>query len=116
MDYKSPIEILTGEPIFKEMDDGVMRATVNCGVHVDKEELLKALAYDRGQYEKGYEDATKGAIVFEENDRTSRDGGYVRLTNEEAEALWIFLCDRDVPKDLQPFMNEMWDEFYYSGM
>ena len=58
MDYKSPIEIYTGELILKEMDDGVMRATVNCGVHVDKEELLKALAYDRGQYEKGYRDAT----------------------------------------------------------
>ena len=59
MDYRSPIEIYTQEPIFKEMEDGIVRATVNCGVHVDKEELLKALAYDRGQYERGYEDAKR---------------------------------------------------------
>lgn len=26
-------------------------------INVDKEELLKALIYDRGQYDKGYEDA-----------------------------------------------------------
>lgn len=27
------------------------------GINVDKEELLKALIYDRVQYDKGYEDA-----------------------------------------------------------
>ena len=54
MDYRSPIEIYTHEPIFKEMEDGVMHAVINLGVQIDKDELIRALAYDREQYEKGY--------------------------------------------------------------
>lgn len=54
MDYRSPIEICTHEPMFKEIEDGIMRATVSCGVQIDKDELIRALAYDREQYEKGY--------------------------------------------------------------
>lgn len=59
MDYKSPIELYTHGPIFKEIEDDVMRATVNVGVRIDKEELLRALAYDRGQYKAGYEAAER---------------------------------------------------------
>ena len=56
MDYKSPIEIMQAATVY-ELEGEVMRATVNVGVHVDKEELIKALAYDRDQYIKGYKDA-----------------------------------------------------------
>ena len=54
--YKSPIEIITGN-IQTQIDDEIYRAVQNVGINVDKEELLKALEYDRGQYEKGYNDA-----------------------------------------------------------
>lgn len=59
MDYRSPIEIYTHEPIFKEMEDGVIQAAISCGVQIDKDELIRALAYDREQYRAGYEAAEK---------------------------------------------------------
>lgn len=37
----------------------ILKAVQNVGVFVDKDELLKALAYDRGQYEKGFADGVK---------------------------------------------------------
>ena len=54
--YKSPIEIIQGE-MRMYMDGEILKAVQNVGVNVDKDELLKALAYDRDQYNKGYHDA-----------------------------------------------------------
>lgn len=39
----------------KELEAAVMRAVESVGIHVDREELLKALQYDRDQYQKGYD-------------------------------------------------------------
>ena len=39
-----------------QLEGEVMKAVQKVGVTVDKEELLKALKYDREQYEKGYRD------------------------------------------------------------
>jgi hypothetical protein len=50
--YEAPIQITYGQ-IKKMMEDGVLRAVQSYGVKVDKPELLRALQYDRGQYEKG---------------------------------------------------------------
>lgn len=47
--------------------------------------------------------------------RTSMDGSEVRLSTEEADVLWRYLYGRDIPKELEPFMLEMWDEFYDAG-
>lgn len=54
--YKSPIDTLISDVVTEE-ENAVMRAVVKCDINVDKDELVKALAYDRGQYEKGYADA-----------------------------------------------------------
>ena len=60
--YESPIELIVqqAQNAF-EMD--VLNNTVNIcqkySINVHPEELKKALAYDRSQYEKGYEDAKK---------------------------------------------------------
>ena len=51
--YKSPIEIITGN-IQTQIDDGIFRAIQNVGINIDREELLKALEYDRGQFEEGF--------------------------------------------------------------
>ena len=53
--YKSPIDIYLDE-IHTKIDDGVYSAVQNYGIAVDKDELLKALRYDRQQYEKGFAD------------------------------------------------------------
>jgi len=63
--YKSPIELIQtpfDDVIIKEMkerEDNAIVAEVShqLGVVVDKEELVKALNYDRQQYQQGYRDA-----------------------------------------------------------
>ena len=66
MGYKPPIDagIYADDVSYKigEMYDGaIMEAVLKVKVDVDKEELLKALEYDRGQYEAGYEQGRKDA-------------------------------------------------------
>lgn len=57
--YKSPIEIIASDmqmQIRKQQEDEIYKAVLNCEISVDKDELIKALNYDRNQYEKGYQD------------------------------------------------------------
>lgn len=39
-----------------QIEGEIYKAVMDVGVNVDKEELLKALQYDREQYQKGYKD------------------------------------------------------------
>lgn len=55
MAYKSPIEIISGE-VQTKLEGDVLKVIQNYDITVDKDELLKALAYDRDQYRKGWED------------------------------------------------------------
>lgn len=62
--YEGPIELIYSErmkEIKNGVDDTIFRAVMNVGIEVDKEELIKALEYDRDQYEKGYADGRKDA-------------------------------------------------------
>lgn len=59
--YKSPIDIIYGQ-IETQLEGDVLRAVQKVGVDVDKHELLRALQYDRDQYEKGYADGKRDAI------------------------------------------------------
>lgn len=63
--YKSPVEIIY-EEIQKEIQDDVTNNTMEViksyGIKVDPDELIKALNYDRHQYEKGYEDGYEDAV------------------------------------------------------
>lgn len=56
--YNSPITIAVREYVsaFNEaVESEIIRAVNNVAVYVDKEELVKALNYDRNQYNKGYD-------------------------------------------------------------
>ena len=55
MSYQSPIEIIYGDLKLKTENE-IVRAVQQVGINVDKEELLKALAYDRHMYERGRRD------------------------------------------------------------
>ena len=60
--YESPINIqeLTRDiqqNIKQDQEKKVMECIWEYGIKVDKEELIKALKYDRDQYTKGYNDA-----------------------------------------------------------
>jgi len=63
--YKSPIEVTSymTDTVVKqartEMDDAIYTAILNTDIIVDKDELIKAMQYDRGQYQKGYADGIK---------------------------------------------------------
>lgn len=78
--YKPPVELEyhEGAPEIKSVWDNIRDAegkildqveehvaaqcSVAVGVKIDREELIKALRYDRGQYEKGYADGKRDAI------------------------------------------------------
>lgn len=57
--YNPPIGIKTMtsrlvEEVNKDTNERIVSAVLSYGIDVDKEELLRALRYDREQYEKGY--------------------------------------------------------------
>ena len=54
--YESPVNVIMGE-MQMQVEGEIYKAIQNVGIDVNKEELLKALMYDRGQYDKGYADA-----------------------------------------------------------
>ena len=67
MSYKSPIEIATdlSNAFMLEIENEVVKAVYHVGVKVDKDELLKALVYDREQYKAGYLDGIENRIPIE---------------------------------------------------
>jgi hypothetical protein len=67
--YKAPIELISSPPKF-DIDGEIYKAVVQCGISIDKDELIRALQYDRGQYNKGYADAKTEVAreIFEEID------------------------------------------------
>jgi hypothetical protein len=55
--YESPITIAMGEVktrVEESIENNVYTAVQEYGITIDKDELMKALMYDRGQYDKGY--------------------------------------------------------------
>ena len=63
--YESPIELLITDiqhQIEKQQDEEIYKAVLNFLPNVKKEELLRALQYDRDQYDKGYADGRRDAM------------------------------------------------------
>lgn len=79
--YKSPIELIRADTLFSNtrsieeeiaeqmekpvaigIDNYILESIRRVDVIVDREELLKALAYDRQQYQKGYRDGVRDAV------------------------------------------------------
>ena len=57
--YKSPIEIKLDDIVsdaVEKVDEYIVACVQQVGVNVDKDELIKALKFDREQYEKGWND------------------------------------------------------------
>lgn len=67
--YKTPVEIIYErvDRVVKDaqeiLDDHIMKEILRAGVVVDKDELIRAMHYDRRQYEKGYQDGKDAAIA-----------------------------------------------------
>lgn len=60
MGYESPIQLIYVN-ILRQMEDGIFKAVQECDIRVDRDELIRALQYDRAQYEKGYADGIAAA-------------------------------------------------------
>lgn len=62
--YESPIEIIQHKirsDINERVDDAVYTAVIRADIHVEREELIKALKYERDQYNNGYADGMAAA-------------------------------------------------------
>ena len=67
--YESPITIKVSEiidEIVGAQDEKILRAVQRVVPEINEEELIKALRFDRGQYERGYEDARRELVSCEE--------------------------------------------------
>jgi hypothetical protein len=58
MDYESPIEIYLSQ-MQGRLEEEVYNAVQSYGIRVDKDELIKAIKYDRHQYVKGFKDGIR---------------------------------------------------------
>lgn len=73
--YESPITMIMDQMRIHQEGE-IFTAVQNIGVHVDKEELIKALAYDRNQYEKGLKDGYARGYEQAKKDIAKALGGY----------------------------------------
>lgn len=65
MAYESPIQVFIQNvncDIDETISNGIVNVIANYGIHVEQEELIKALKYDREQYQKGFADGLNGAV------------------------------------------------------
>lgn len=95
MSYKSPIETIS-QGFRVQMEDNIMKAIRSYGINVDRDELVKALQYDRNQYEEGFiagsklnTDAIKREIareIFEEIEKVVNYALCVDITDWSAYA------------------------------
>lgn len=60
--YESPIKAFV-ENVNAQLDGEVLKAVQRVGIDVDRDELIKALQYDRDQYYRGFH---AGAQVYED--------------------------------------------------
>ena len=67
MNWEPPITIVQeiASQIARDTDDYIMSEIYKTGVTVNKEELIKAINYDRDQYNKGYCDGFNTAVEME---------------------------------------------------
>lgn len=87
MSYESPIKLIQSE-----IEDGIYNK-IRIVVDVDKEELIKALRYDRNQYEKGYSDAKQDQLLCEDCKFFYENRSYYEMhkcnsSNEKGYCFW----------------------------
>lgn len=59
--YESPIKVFQGN-LEMQFEGEILKAVQRANITVDRDELIRALRYDREQYQKGFDDARKDAV------------------------------------------------------
>lgn len=106
--WESPISEIH-EQLRIKYDDGVMMAVQEVGFNVDKEELQKALIYDRNQYEKGYADGTKENGWIPCSERLPKESDVSIVFNSFSETVLV------TRKDLERGINVVSTDFVRDG-
>lgn len=71
--YDSPIKVMFGQ-MESQIDNRIMKAIQQINIEIDKEELVRALQYDRNQYDRGFADGYMAArSEFEKRLNDQRD-------------------------------------------
>ena len=91
MNYQSPIELIM-EQINLSLEGEICKAVQKVGINVDKDELTKALQYDRGQYQKGYNDRDKELV-------RCRECRFKTVTDSPSWDYWCKRNERNVDED-----------------
>lgn len=63
--YESPIKLVVQDietQMVQKEEQTILEAIRKCGVVVDKNELIKAINYERNQYSKGYKDGVNDVV------------------------------------------------------
>lgn len=101
--YESPIKMLLNG-VETSFEDGILKAVQKVNIAVDKEELLKALQYDRNQYQKGYADAESKLLLkhgewiylYEDNYKCSICGSWCCTDSQIGEINFCPNCGADM--------------------
>ena len=67
MVYESPVKVVIDnyhKQVVTNIDNSIINEIIKICVNVDRDELIKALEYDRNQYAKGYEDGKNNAVIY----------------------------------------------------
>ena len=87
--YESPIDLLMSNiqtQIIEQQEEAIYKAVFDIGVNVTKDELLRALAYDRQQYEIGFAEgiaAAKPEWISVKDRLPDKDGRYIVTACDE---------------------------------
>ena len=94
-DYESPINAFQKQiemQVERQMENHILKAVSEVGVTVDKEELLKALKYDREQYEKGYQDGLNANRWIPCSERLPEKYGDYLCCDDYGEVIFGYPC------------------------
>lgn len=106
--YESPISMISdqmkiiSEQINANTDEMIVEAVQNVGVTVDKEEMIRALQYDRGQYNRGYTDGAHDMFsgfmekMLEKYGRINEDESELSVAAVQADVKEIMAMAREV--------------------
>lgn len=115
--WESPISVeleKIGREYIDEQERYIVQETHRItGIKVDKEELVKALSYDRRQYEKGYADGKKDAVKHGRWLTTDAYPHEIYCSNcYETYALdhWGIWIDESLPRNYCPNCGAKMDE------
>lgn len=99
--YENPINLIVRdieEQIIQQTEQTILETIRKCGVDVDKDELIKALNYDRDQYSKGYKDGV--------NDTLNKVRAELHATAELHEDGDYYLRDEWIDEIFDKYMTE----------